>query len=162
MRSCPFIVSFSPDPARAKHLIDQACVVRPHNGQVLFEAGNAALINGDTERAWSLWRQSFAASRSQRQMVLRALLHAVPASEVCRLLSPDLDGLRAIDVMWSFRSTPEEMRDVRQQRLLAVQKQLELFESMDRVKARLFVSKPPRFKNSLATLTQPPQRLKQL
>ena len=126
---------FSPDPERARHLIDQACVVRPHNGQVLFEAGNAALINGDTERAWSLWRQSFAASRSQRQMVLRALLHAVPASEVCRLLSPDLDGLRAIDVMWSFRSTPEEMRDVRQQRLLAVQKQLELFESMDRVKA---------------------------
>lgn len=109
------------DPTLSGVFIDQALLVRPSNALVLFEAACQAELDGDDERAGTLWQQSFGASREQRDRILALLVPLVPAVEASRMLAPDLAGLRAIDAAWSPRSSVEEMRPVREQRLASVQ-----------------------------------------
>ncbi|MFM8633914.1 MAG: O-antigen ligase family protein, partial [Planctomycetia bacterium] len=97
------------DPALRTRCIDQALLVRPKNSLVLFEAATQAALDGDEPRAIDLWRTSFAVSSGQRTRILSILLPLVPATEAAAMLAPDLAGLRAIDAMWSRRSTADEM-----------------------------------------------------
>lgn len=108
-------------PATTAALVNQAVLVRPKDGRVLFEAGNQSALQGDTPRAVEWWRTSFATGPEMRQRIL-ALLAAmeVPPSEVCNLLAPQLDGLRAIDTTWSRIAKDDQMREVRSRRLDAV------------------------------------------
>ena len=73
--------------------INQALRVRPHEGQVLFEAANQAELDGDTTRAMQLRQQCFAECPSERNRVLNVLLPMMSADTACELLQPDLHGL---------------------------------------------------------------------
>ena len=100
--------------------IDQALRVRPHEGQVLFEAANQAELNGDKSRAMQLRQQCFAECPSERGRVLNVLLPMMSAVAVCELLQPDVAGLRAIDSLWSRSSPKEAMKPVKELRLAKV------------------------------------------
>jgi O-antigen ligase/tetratricopeptide (TPR) repeat protein len=97
--------------------IDQALRVRPHEGQVLFEAANQAEIVGDLTRAMQLRQQCFAECPSTRGNVLDVLLPMISAISACELLQPDVAGLRSIDNLWSRSSSEEEMKPVKELRL---------------------------------------------
>ena len=100
--------------------IDQSLRVRPHEGQVLFEAANQAEIDGAQKRAMQLRQQCFAECPSERGRVLNVLLPMMSAVAVCELLQPDVAGLRAIDGLWSRSSSKEEMKPVKELRLVKV------------------------------------------
>jgi O-antigen ligase len=100
--------------------INQALRVRPHEGQVLFEAANQAELDGDQTRAMQLRQQCFAECPSERGRVLNVLLPMMSAVAVCELLQPDATGLRAIDMLWSRSSSKENMKPVKELRLAMV------------------------------------------
>ena len=100
--------------------IDQALRVRPHDGQVIFEAANQAELDGDPTRAMQLRQQCFAECPSERSRVLNVLLPMTSAVNVCELLQPDVNGLRTIDGLWSLSSSKENMKPVKELRLAKV------------------------------------------
>ena len=100
--------------------INQALRVRPHEGQVLFEAANQAELDGNQTRAMQLRQQCFAECPSERGRVLNVLLPMMSAVAVCELLQPDVTGLRAIDGLWSRSSSKENMKPVKELRLAKV------------------------------------------
>ena len=100
--------------------INQALLVRPHEGQVLFEAANQAELSGDATRAMQLRQQCFAECPSERGRVLNVLLPMMSAVSVCELLQADVTGLRAIDGLWSRSSSKENMKPVKELRLAMV------------------------------------------
>ena len=108
--------------------INQALRVRPHEGQVLFEAANQAELDGYQTRAMQLQQQCFAECPSERGRVLNVLLPMMSAVAVCELLQPDVTGLRAIDGLWSRSSSKEDMKPVKELRLAKV------YEAAQRVK----------------------------
>jgi O-antigen ligase len=109
-----------PNPDLPRACIAQALKVRPHDGQVLFEAAVQAELDGDDDRAMQLRQQCFAECPSQRSRILNVLLPLMPATAACELLEPDLIGLRMIDGLWSRHTPAEQMQPVKQQRLDAV------------------------------------------
>ena len=100
--------------------INQALLVRPHEGQVLFEAANQAELDGDKSRAMQLRQQCFAECPSERGRVLNVLLPMMSAVAACELLQPDVTGLRAIDGLWSRSSSKEDIKPVKELRLAKV------------------------------------------
>ena len=108
--------------------INQALRVRPHEGQVLFEAANQAELSGKTNRAMQIRQQCFAECPSERGRVLNVLLPMISAVSACELLQPDVNGLRTIDGLWSRSSSKENMKPVKELRLAKV------YEAAQRVK----------------------------
>ncbi len=100
--------------------INQALSVRPHQGQVLFEAANQAELDGDANRAMLLRQQCFAECPSERYRILNVLFPMISAIHTCELLTPDVTGLRAIDRLWSQSSSKEEMKPVKKLRLAKI------------------------------------------
>ncbi len=100
--------------------IKQALRVRPHEGQVLFEAANQAELDGSPARAMQLREQCFAECPSERGRILNVLIPMMSGIHTCELLTPDVTGLRAIDRLWSQSSSKEEMKPVKELRLAKV------------------------------------------
>lgn len=113
-----FLESF--DAGLPRRCIEQAVMVRPHDGTVLFEAARQAEIDGDEKRADALRRECFAVSSEHRSVILSLLRSKVSADEAVAMLAPDLPGLREIDAVWSPQASAEAMRPVRERRLAAV------------------------------------------
>ena len=108
-----------PSAALSRACINQALQVRPHDGQVLFEAAVQAELDGDTAESLRRYQQCFAECPSQRRRILSVLLPLMPATAACDLLEPDLAGLQMIDGLWSRHSPADAMRPVKEQRLAA-------------------------------------------
>jgi tetratricopeptide (TPR) repeat protein len=73
--------------------IDQALIVRPFDGAILFAAGQESVLAGDMARAERLWRASFQAGSSHQERLLNALAGQIPATTLIEMLQPGLDGL---------------------------------------------------------------------
>jgi O-antigen ligase len=98
----------------------QAVRVRPASSLVLFESASQALIEGHADRATALWQASFAADARQRGRIVALLLPRMSSADACRLLEPDLDGLRHIEATWTPSESAAALLDVRARRLAAV------------------------------------------
>jgi O-antigen ligase/tetratricopeptide (TPR) repeat protein len=109
----------SSDPELARRCIDQALVVQPNEGIVLFTAALQAASDGQQDLATTRWRKLFAVAPHQREMTANLLRPRMSADEALAMLDPDLDGLRVIDAVWSRQSSAEDMRTVRERRLAA-------------------------------------------
>ncbi len=108
------------DPSLPQACIKQALRIRPHEGQVLFEAANQAELDGSPARAMQLRQQCFAECPSERDRILNVLIPMMSAIHACELLQPDVTGLRAIDRLWSQSSSKKEMKPVKELRLAKV------------------------------------------
>ncbi len=76
--------------------INQALIVRPFDGAILFVAGQESVLAGDLARAGQLWRASFQAGNSHQERLLNALAGQIPATTLIELLQPGLAGLSKI------------------------------------------------------------------
>ena len=83
----------APDKAAC---IDQALLVRPFDGAILFAAGQEAALDGDSSRAWQLWRASFQAGSTHQERLINALAGLIPAATLIDMLQPGLAGLERI------------------------------------------------------------------
>ncbi len=78
--------------------IDQALMVRPFDGTILFAAGQEIASEGDFSRARQLWRASFQAGSMHQERLIKALGvdGNTPAATLIDLLQPGLAGLDRI------------------------------------------------------------------
>lgn len=100
--------------------VAQALRVRPHDGIVLFQAGNEALTAGDYERGFACWQAAFRSGRLYQERVARQLVGrlwpADPAMEArffLQLLHPDLEGLRLLHRQYEQFAQPEQLAELR-------------------------------------------------
>lgn len=122
---------------RRRHDLATACIgqafrVRPASSLVLFEAANQALIDGHADRATALWQASFAADARQRGRIVAILQPSMSSADACRLLEPDLDGLRAMEAAWAPHESAAALLEVRVRRLAAVLTRADVSEPADR------------------------------
>lgn len=98
--------------AKAKHAyIEQALAVRPHDGDILFEAGNEAWLAGDFNRGLELWQRSFRSSRIQQEKLCRILAGRLPVDFFMQAFKPDAVALAWLHDQWSqFGPSNELMR----------------------------------------------------
>ncbi|MFV2065569.1 MAG: O-antigen ligase family protein [Pirellulales bacterium] len=76
--------------------VDQAIRVRPHDGDVLFEAGREAVLAGDYLRAVACWKESFAQGGTYQTKIIQRMAGQVPATFFLEAMEPDLAALRRL------------------------------------------------------------------
>lgn len=101
---CLAELCFLHDPSGKLHerLIKQALVVRPYDPNVLFAAGQEALLLGREEEGLALWKRAFGYAPLFQQRIADILATEKSAEFLCETFSPDWQGkLRMCD---SFRA----------------------------------------------------------
>ena len=93
----------SPVEERKSAYIQQALATRPHDGRVLYVAGQEALLAGDVEQALDLWKQAFHQEKEIRDRLLRELSTIIPAGELLSRFDPDIPGCLALHWHYSAR-----------------------------------------------------------
>ncbi|MBP62414.1 MAG: hypothetical protein CMJ62_12915 [Planctomycetaceae bacterium] len=91
----------SPVGERKTAYIQQALATRPHDGRVLYVAGQEALLEGDIERALDLWKQAFHQETDVRDRLLRELAAIIPPKDLMDRFEPDVSGRRALYAHYS-------------------------------------------------------------
>lgn len=81
------------DGAPTAGLSEQAVLLRPHDGRVLFEAGRGAHLAGDVDGAFALYRRSLRLPGSHRQRLLGTLARVMAADSLIERLSPGGDAI---------------------------------------------------------------------
>ncbi|CAN0353928.1 unnamed protein product, partial [Ectocarpus sp. 4 AP-2014] len=84
-----------PKPIATDSLVEQAVLVRPMNGAVLFEAGRQLWIAGRIEQGLDLWRHSLNLAGSHTPELVTTIARIFPARILIDELNP---GLRALDL----------------------------------------------------------------
>ena len=89
---------FLRDPSENLHdrLIQQALLVRPHDGAVLFAAGQESAIQGQFEAALEFWRRAFHAGPEYQDQLVVLLAGSLPAQQFVATMQPDIDGLQSL------------------------------------------------------------------
>lgn len=88
-------------PSLKSACVDQAVLVRPYNGRVLFAAGGEAALAGDVPGAMKFWRRTFASGSEERGLLLDALIGAgAPPAVLLENFQPDADALHDMCVKY--------------------------------------------------------------
>ena len=74
--------------------VSQALVVRPYDGNVLFEAGREAMLAGDQEQMMAHWKRSFDSGYLYQRRLVEMLAGQVPVEFFLENFDPPLSGLR--------------------------------------------------------------------
>jgi len=111
---CLADVSFLEGPAalEASAYVEQAIRARPLDGDVLFAAGQEAMLSGDHAQAMDYWKRSFQCGSRHQQRLLRALSDQVPADKLLAMLEPDRRAMGVVRDFYARRQRPDEMRVV--------------------------------------------------
>ncbi len=70
--------------------VEQALLVRPHDGSVLLMAGKEAAVAGDVAGAIAYWKQSFQCGIENKKAILYLLSSRIPAEALIEILEPQL------------------------------------------------------------------------
>jgi len=76
--------------------LNQALLVRPYDGAVLFEAGREAWLAGDFRRGLDFWQRSFRAGRRYQKQLIHLLCGRVPLEFLVEAFQPDLAAMRLV------------------------------------------------------------------
>jgi O-antigen ligase/tetratricopeptide (TPR) repeat protein len=93
-------------PADRSACLRQALAIRPHDGEVLFEAGKEAMLAGDQERTLAYWRDSFRRGPADRRRVIDMLAGHVPASFFIENFDPEYGAVN--ELCNRYRQAPPE------------------------------------------------------
>ncbi len=85
--------------------VDQAYRVRPHDGAVLYAAGDEAILGGRSEEGVNFWKASFRCGRTHQQRLLKRLAGQMPAALLIETFQPDRDALRLMKNV--YRKLPD-------------------------------------------------------
>ena len=106
-----FLDGASGDVAEA--YANQGLLVRPHDADVLFEAGNRTLMAGDLEAAIGYWRRCFHdRGRHQRRIVYALAGQYIPAAMFLDVFEPDWHTLREIWSRYRQSGSDQDVRDL--------------------------------------------------
>ncbi len=92
--------------------IAQAQCVRPYNGDVVFEVGRQALVNGDFDTAMRRWSRCFRDSGDHQLRIVDLLAGKVPASVFVESLQPDWRTLREIWARYRQSGSLQDRNDL--------------------------------------------------
>lgn len=90
--------------------ISQAERVRPYDGEVAYEAGKQALVDGDPEAAMRYFARCFASPGLHQLRIVALLAGRVPASVVIEELHPDWLTLRAIWASYRDQNLQDDLQ----------------------------------------------------
>ncbi len=94
---------------QAEAYVAQACVVRPFDGDVLFEAGKQALLKGDVETALREWGRCFPHRGAHQLRIVSLLAGRIPAAVLVEQLHPDWHTLREFWARYREFGTAEDL-----------------------------------------------------
>lgn len=89
--------------------VEQALLVRPNDGAVLFSAGREAALAGNTEKTMQLWKQSFHVGRQHQVRIVELLADALPADAFLESFEPDIQGARILYAHYRQSESQEPM-----------------------------------------------------
>ena len=89
--------------------LDQGLRVRPSDGDLLFEVGKEALVNGDNERAIGLWRRCFKDPGLHQLKIVYLLAGRYPAALFTELFQPEWHTLSPIWARYLEQQQPEDL-----------------------------------------------------
>jgi tetratricopeptide (TPR) repeat protein len=142
-------------PAKADY-VHQALKVRPHDGHVLFAAGQSALLAGDAEKAIEFWKSSIRSGRSHRQKVFELLAGQVPVSYITETFPLDLTAMRELVKIYSRLGDEEALDEVRSRYAQACEWEARRAQGQDALKHWLDAAQV------YGQLSRPNQRLRSL
>ena len=88
--------------------IEQALLVRPHDGSVLLMAGKEAAVAGDVAKAIDYWKQSFRCGIENKKSILYLLSSRIPAEALIEMLEPQLEDWPLFIYRYNqLRNTPQ-------------------------------------------------------
>ena len=102
----------SNDSQRIESYLSQGMLVRPFDGDTLFEAGRMKLLAGNFEESLNVWKTIFKDSGGHQYKIIRVLANQIPANLFLGFFEPDWDTLRAIWRDYSKKANREEMLSV--------------------------------------------------
>ncbi|MEW4526254.1 O-antigen ligase family protein [Maioricimonas sp. JC845] len=88
-------------------LLQQAVAVRPYDARVRLAVGKNAWLQGSPEEAIDHWRVAFRNDREVRQMLIRVLSAAVPASFFMENFDVDAEALLELRTAYDPQADPE-------------------------------------------------------
>jgi O-antigen ligase/tetratricopeptide (TPR) repeat protein len=94
-------------PSKAAY-VEQAVRVRPLDGDVLFAAGQEAMLAGDHELALDYWRASFRCGKRHQERLLAALGDRVPGDALLRTFEPDWAAMQVVRDHYLARGQSEK------------------------------------------------------
>ena len=93
-------------------LLQQAELVRPHDGAVLFGAGRELLFSGQPVAGLERWRRAFHLDEDYRNQVIQHLAHRMPAAGFVQLFEPNPQELEALFHFYRVRNATADVRVV--------------------------------------------------
>ncbi len=107
-------LSFLSPPSQrdTQSLFDQALLISPHDGGVLFEAGRQAMIDYQVERSINLWKRAHQAPGVHRLQIAAQLAQYLPAGKYLAEFSPDLPTLRTVHRLYAERKSQADLSAV--------------------------------------------------
>ncbi len=93
--------------------INQALLVRPLDGAVLFEAGREAWLAGDYQQWMDYWQRSFHSGRLHQKKLVEALAGRVPVAFLLQNFQPDLVAMRFLHAAYRRLGRPERLEQLR-------------------------------------------------
>jgi O-antigen ligase/tetratricopeptide (TPR) repeat protein len=108
--------------------IQQALVLRPFGGAVLFEAGQEAMLANDPKAAFTFYRQAFQCGSGYQNLILRMLAGELPTSGFLELFPMDLRAMGSLEAEYRRLKRSEELQialDVRGQMAMRDASQLQ-------------------------------------
>lgn len=97
----------SPVAERKSQYVRQALATRPHDGRVLYVAGQESLLAGDVDRAIELWKRSFHQENSIRNRMLAELAAIIPPNDLLIGFDLDVTGCVALHTIYSAAGEAE-------------------------------------------------------
>jgi len=94
-------------PSKAAY-VEQAVRVRPLDGDVLFAAGQEAMLAGDHDRALDYWKASFRCGKRHQRRLLKALGDRLPADAMLRTFQPDWPAMQVVRDHYLARGQSEK------------------------------------------------------
>jgi len=93
--------------------LNQALLVRPYDGAVLFEAGREAWLAGDFGRGLDFWQRSFRAGRRYQKQLIHLLCGRVPLDFLVEAFEPDLVAMRLVHARCRELDAPSLLAEAR-------------------------------------------------
>jgi len=89
--------------------LEQGLRVRPHDGDLLFEVGKQALVDGDMERAIELWKKCFKDPGPHQLKIVYLLAGRYPAALVTEIFQPEWHTLPQIWARYLEQRQPQDL-----------------------------------------------------
>jgi tetratricopeptide (TPR) repeat protein/O-antigen ligase len=110
-------LSFLEDPREVakQAFIQQAVLVRPHDGFTLFAVGKEAALAGDVQRAIETWRRAFHQDPDVQMLIIESLAGQMPAADFLGSFAPDVTGLKRLYYQLSRQGIQQDAVQVGEQ-----------------------------------------------